>query len=402
VARINSRVANLALILFGIASALLIAEAGIRISGLGETNFYIFDRDLGWKLKPGAAGWQTDEGRAFVTVNEQGFRGPRVPVEKPPGTFRIAVLGDSFTEAQQVPYEETFPAVIERDLANCPALNPAGAVPRKIEVLDLGCDGYGTAQELLAMRDQAARFSPDLVVLAFFTGNDVRNNSPILEGDKCRPFFVHRGDELMLGGPFEESFWFRNNCRMRFWSRHSQVLDAIGKARSAIRQRLRKKRPNPKPSVAQGEPGINDLTFAPPRDEVWNEAWRLTEDEIAALNREVTRTGAQLLVVTLSSSIQVAPNPAMRDRYAHRLGVSDLFYPDLRIKQAADRQGIAALNLAPSLQQYAEQHQVCVHGFENASKCGGHWNQLGHQLGGDLIANRICDLIRSGAIPVNH
>lgn len=400
--RINPRLANLALIVFGIAFALLIAEIGIRVSGLGETNFYIFDRDLGWKLKPGASGWQRDEGRAFVTVNRLGFRGPEVPIKKPPGTFRIAILGDSFTEAQQVPYEETFSAVIQRDLANCPAINPPGAVSRKIEVLDLGCDGYGTAQELLAMRDQAARFSPDLVILAFFTGNDVRNNSPILEGDKCRPFFVHRGNELVLGGPFEDSFWFRNNCRMRFWSRHSQVLDAIGKARSAIRQRLRKKHPMPKASAAPSEPGINDLIFAPPRDEVWVEAWRLTEDEIAALNREVTRIGAKLLVVTLSDSIQVTPTAAMRDRYAHRLGMNDLFYPDLRIKQAADRDSIAVLNLAPPLQQYAEQHQVCVHGFENASKCGGHWNQLGHQLGGDLIAHRICEMVGSSALPLNH
>ena len=54
---------------------------------------------------------------------------------------------------------------------------------KRVEVLNFGCDGYGTAQEFILLRDRVWRYAPDVVVLAVFTGNDIRNNSLVLEGD---------------------------------------------------------------------------------------------------------------------------------------------------------------------------------------------------------------------------
>ena len=62
----------------------------------------------------------------------------------------------------------------------------------------------------------------------------MRNNSVVLEGDKCRPFFVHRSGKLVLGGPFEDSSSFRTHCLLRFESRRSQVLNLIGDGRSQL------------------------------------------------------------------------------------------------------------------------------------------------------------------------
>ena len=377
---------NLALALGGIVAGLLIAEVAVRISGLGETTFYIFDSQLGWRLRPGAQGWQRDEGSAWVSINREGFRGPEVALNKPPDTARVVILGDSFTEAQQVAYEDTFAAVVQQELASCPSLRG-----KKIEVLNLGCDGYGTAQERIAMSREAARFSPDVVVLAIFTGNDIRNNSPILEGDQCRPFFVHRGGALALDGPFAE-FTFRMGCMARFESRHIQVLNLLGKARSAIRAHFRKAATRTA-GAQQIEPGIDDLIYMPPRDPVWNEAWSLTEDEIEAVNREALNHGARFVAITLSNPIQDHPEAAVRQKYQRRLGIDDLFYPDRRIAELGARKGFAVLNLAAPLLQYAQANHVCLHGFPNASKCGGHWNPLGHRLAGSLIAARICAML---------
>ena len=149
------------------------------------------------------------------------------------------MLGDSFTEAQQVALEDTFCAVAQHGLqAQCPFVIGGKGRPQRrfshVEVMNLGCDGYGTTQELVTLRHWVWRYSPDVVVLAFFNGNDVRNNSVVLEGDKCRPFFVHRGGKLVLGGPFEDSWSFRTHCLLRFESRHSQVLNLIGDGRSQL------------------------------------------------------------------------------------------------------------------------------------------------------------------------
>jgi len=226
--------ANLVLALAGVAVAFIVAEIAVRVTGLAKVSLYTWDAYRGWGLKPGAAGWQREEGAGFVSVNSAGFRGPEWTIAKPPGTLRIAVIGDSFTEAPHVAYDETFCAVAERALGGCKGLGG-----RKVQVMDFGIDAYGTAQELITLRRDVWQYSPDAVVLAFFSGNDVRNNSTVLETDKCRPFYVFQDHKLVLAGPFERSRWFYLSCMMRFESRHSQVLNLIGDAKSDIRSKMK-------------------------------------------------------------------------------------------------------------------------------------------------------------------
>jgi hypothetical protein len=40
----------------------------------------------------------------------------------------------------------------------------------------------------------------------------------------------------------------------------------------------------------------------------------------------------------------------------------------------------------------AEQRGECLHGFENALPCQGHWNILGNQIAGELMAAAVCQL----------
>ncbi|MGH7907244.1 MAG: SGNH/GDSL hydrolase family protein [Candidatus Binataceae bacterium] len=386
-------VGELALIAAGIVAAFFIAEIGLRIVA-PRPNFYVYDAHCGWALNPGVAGWERQEGKAWVAINREGFRGPEVAVKKPPNTIRIAVLGDSFTEAQQVPMRDTFCAVMRRELSNCGAF--AG---KKIQVLDFGVDGYGTAQELITLKRQVWKFHPDVVVLAFFSGNDVRNNSVALEGDKCRPFFVYRGGELTLGGPFSRSRWFRFHCMMRFESRHSYVLNRIGSGWSVAREWWRKRRADP-PAPAKihleslHEPGISDLIYRRPVTPVWRDAWRVTDGEIVRMYQEVRRHRASFILVTLSNPIQVNPSRRIRAGYMRFVGVSDLFYPERHLRKLGGKEGFPVLNLAPAMQAYADRTQVFLHGFRNTKPGTGHWNAAGHHLAGKYIAGTICGLIK--------
>lgn len=77
-------------------------------------------------------GWtRRDEFVVRVRTNAEGQRGPAVPIERAPDTFRILVLGDSFVEAIQVAEHERFLARLEREL------NPPGAAIR-VELIDGG------------------------------------------------------------------------------------------------------------------------------------------------------------------------------------------------------------------------------------------------------------------------
>ena len=388
--------AHLGLVLFGVLLALVTLEIGLRLLGLEGSGLYTYDRNTGWTLRPNASRLQDQEGRAFVQVSSAGLRDREHSYRKPPNTFRIAMLGDSFTEAKHVSLDHTFCAVIERRLASCPAL--AG---KTVETLNFGCDSYGTAQELMTLRHRVWQFSPDMVVIAVCTGNDIRNDSIDLERNQCQPFFTYRDGKLVLSGPFEESPWFRFQCMMRYESRGSAALNVLGQLHSDIRASLRAHRQLVQlPPNTAFEPGLDNWIYQPPATAVQREAWKVAEGELELVHQETAAHGAQLLVVTLSNGIQVNPDPALRRAYMEQMGVDNLFYPDLRIKALGERRGFAVLNLAPPFQAYAESHHVFLHGFSNTRMGSGHWNENGHRYAGELIAGRLCELLaRPGRPP---
>jgi len=386
VSLIRRAAANLALVLGGIIVALLIAEVGLRIANHWYPYFFRFDPATGWSLRPGAAGYYDREGAAHVSINRAGQRGPDWPLAKPPGTFRVAMIGDSYTEAIQVPYDETFSAVAERRLAACPAL--AG---RHVEVLDFGVDGFGTAQELVTLRQRALAYSPDAVVLAIFLGNDIRNNSVTLEGDQCRPFYALRDGKLVAVGPFLDSPSFRLWCMARFDYRDAALTDLLGNAWSILLHPPRA--PSPANPV---ERAINYNIYKPPADRAWRDAWDVTDALITKVRDVSVAHHARFLAVTLDTGVQVFPDPAVRKRFMHWQHISDLFYPDEQIEALGRREGFEVLALAPQLQQYADAHHAYLHGFKNTPMGFGHWNATGHRLAGELIAARLCAMISSG------
>ena len=383
---------RLLLSIVGILLGLTIAEIGLRVAGIAPPEVRSYDPVRGWQLRPGAIGLQRSEGRARVTINGGGFRGPEVPIPKPPGVLRVAVVGDSFTEAMHVPYNQTFCAVIERNLASC----PLGS--RRAQVLDFGVSGYGTGQELLTLRQQAWRYAPDLVILAFFAGNDVSDNSAALDseswlnGEKCRPHYAVRNGVLVEDDQFREQAAARWWCRSVFALNRIAIMDYVGEPAVMLHRMAGGSKPTAQ--TAGHEPGLDDEIYRPPPDARWRDAWTVTEDLITAMSRDVKAHGTRLVVVTLSTPIQVYPDSAYREAYLRSVGGTDLFYPEHRLDALGAREGFVVLNLAPPLQAYADQHHSFLHGFPNTRVGTGHWNELGHRLAGELIAQRLCSLLR--------
>lgn len=388
---------RLLLVTGSLLAALLIFEIGLRIAGFSYPVLAMADRYRGWALRPGAEGWWNQEGEAYIRINSDGLRDREHNKEKPAGTLRIAVLGDSYAEALQVPMENAFWAVMEHRLQECKAFGG-----QKVEVINFGVSGYGTAQELITLRQQAWAYSPDIVVLAFATDNDVRDNSRALNQFPEIPYYIYRGDELVLDTSSLEA---RNNSlkfrlqqsalgRLFNWMRdRSRVIQLVDKSRSRfIRRPVRQERSasarNGKDIYA--ELGLDSLIFRAPDDPAWKEAWRVTEGLVTLMRDEVEEKGARFFVVTLSSGIQVHPDPAVRRDFMRQLGVDDLFYPNLRIQALCEREGIPALDLAPALLTYAEQHQVFMHGFGQQPGLG-HWNERGHRVAGKMVAQKLCE-----------
>jgi hypothetical protein len=375
-----------ALIVFGVAAALVIFEIGLRIANLWFPYFFSYDPDRGWGLRPNTSRWYNREGEAFVQINSDGFREKPYAKRKRADTVRVAMLGDSYTEAIQVLADKTFCSVAGQALARCPALKG-----RRVEALNFGVDGYGTAQELITLQRKVWPYSPDIVVLAVFLGNDIRNNSVTLEGDQCRPFYVYRDNRLVPAGPFFDSKAFRLWCMTRFSYRDMQLLGLFDNAWTILWER-----PQSPTSQHPIERAINYNIYKPPADQAWRDAWQVTEGLITEMRNEVASHGASFVVVTLDTGIQVWPKPQVRENFERYLGVNDLFYPDRRIAELGRREGFAVLTLSEPLQRYAEQHDAFLHGFKNTPMGFGHWNAEGHRVAGDLIAQKLCEMIESG------
>jgi GDSL-like Lipase/Acylhydrolase len=392
---------KLLLLLFGLTSGLLISEIFLRVIGFSFPLFYVTDYYRGFALTPGLEGQFQREGGSYVRINSDGFRDSEHTKTKPVNTFRIAILGDSFTEAMQLPFEQTYGFLLEQKLQQCNAFRG-----QRAEVINFGVSGYGTALELLTLRQKVWDYSPDVVLLAFTTHNDVFDNSRALSQSEEVPYFVYHNGELTYDASFRDSKLYRQrDSRMnragRWIHNHLRVVQLIHYVQFVARTRLtdwRTKRKLAQQSQSQGNQpvapaaediGRDNMIYLEPRDENWKEAWHVTEGLIKQMSAEVNQKRARFVLVTLSNAVQVYPDPSVRQRFLQHIGSETIFYPNLRLKALADREQIDFLDLAQPMQTYADQNKVFLHGFGN-DLGNGHWNAAGHRLGADLIAQHIC------------
>src|SRR5215469_739614 len=98
-----------------------------------------------------------------VSINSEGMRDREFSLEKPPGVYRVMMLGDSTTFGWGVRQEDTAAKFLERKLN--------GALPPgfdHVEVMNTGVGNYDTVQEVTYYETIGWKYHPDLVVLVFF------------------------------------------------------------------------------------------------------------------------------------------------------------------------------------------------------------------------------------------
>ena len=166
--RLRAGLAPLLLLAVSVAGSLALGECALRALHREPFGFYWMSAEgLPIHVPNLASVYEREEFRAPVHINSLGFRDREWTIPKPPGTYRIVALGDSFTEGMQVGDDETFSARM-REALDTPE--------RRVDVANLGVSGYGTAEASAVLRVYGPRLQPDLVLLCFCLANDLPNN----------------------------------------------------------------------------------------------------------------------------------------------------------------------------------------------------------------------------------
>lgn len=373
----------------------VLCEIALRVARVPfQPQLYEANSDRGWALRAGASGVVAVENTQYVRINSNGFRDQERTFEKRTDTVRIAVLGNSWTEALQVPLEKTYESVLEKKLTGSSCF--AG---RRVEVLNFGVAGYSTAQELLTIQQEVWKYHPDVVILAFYAARDIANNVRELNNatnPEQSPYFVYRGGKLVLDDGFRTTPALQprqmvlQNIRYQA-GQHVRLLQAISAIQRLGKIRLAMAAAREKAEKA-GVENLEYSIYAPPLQPFLRTAWNVTENLLVLMRDEVKGHGAEFRIVTLATRPQAIPDRAKRAELMRKLGVENLSYADDRIRELGAREGIPVTNLAPALSAYAEAHNLYLNGFNSKNWGSGHWNETGHQLAAEAIATSLCGI----------
>ena len=134
---------NWLLLIVSVLVTLLVTDAALRFSSVAKmsTRFKCFDAIIGKVYCASTEGTYTKTTYTrHLVINSGGMVDREHPLDKPEGTLRVALLGDSFTASEYLPTEEKFEGILERDLSR--------ETGRPVELLNFGVSAIETWNQL--------------------------------------------------------------------------------------------------------------------------------------------------------------------------------------------------------------------------------------------------------------
>jgi hypothetical protein len=266
---------------------LLLVEIGARITWrVIDTSWGMvvpqdvtrFDDSYGWSLAPGIQAVSKATGRPVrYDINAKGLRGPDVPYDKPEYIYRVLFLGDSHTFGFGVPEHLRFSTLL------------AGYFPG-LETVNLGVNGYGVDQGLLALSREGFKYRPNLVIAYVPHYADLRHLRDSVWGMGKPCYRLVDGQLTLTNCPVANNAWYRvaaldTDRFLSHWSRAYQLARDTVFHFLVSRERL--------------------LGKAPPSKAVLDEAERLGEAIVEEMAAQCASHKVRFLLVTRVGELAV-------------------------------------------------------------------------------------------------
>lgn len=322
--------------------SLVLAEVLVRVLGLApplgrQYRHFMADPDLPFRIRPNSVERGLAPSKEFrfeYRHNSQGLRDVEHTREKPEGAFRIVAVGDSFTYGIGAAFDESYLAVMERQL------NARAGVHPRVETVRAGVPRYFPQTQRIWLERHGLAFQPDLVLVGFLP-NDVYDTLEGLDAIAVDPSgYLKTREARALPSWITWVFRFSHAGRLA--------------VRTALNLRHR------------GDPGPqwNEVYRA---GGLYESAWLDVERELARIAGLVRDAGAKLVVLHI-------PQQGPWDRARA--------YPAQRLAAWAEAQGdVGFVDALPALQAAAANSAAPLY-----FPLDGHCTPAGYRVIGETLA----------------
>lgn len=340
------------------------------------------------ELIPNLNMWMIDDNGEFksrLVTNSEGMNYPySIPYKKRNNEFRVMMVGDSFTLAAYVPFEESHHHLLEERLRK--------RFGDYVTVVNAGQGGSGTSQQLVYFKRKAAMYEPDVVLLYFYP-NDVEDN--LLRG-------VHRwnggriAEDLQpvskgFGAEVREWLGIHSNLYVLFWKSVVRVEAVRGvMLRLGIIKSSYITSANTIPLLhlqILRSPSAN----SPEIESRIADGWNITTTLIKELRKSSNEAGAEFHVVIIPYKEQVDET-----QFSKMLAMQGWNRSDIELERAQntlkaflDSEGIPYLDLLPALRSANRNNSLYF-------DVDVHWTKAGYGVAVDQVYNY---LVNGNLIP---
>lgn len=338
------------------------------------------------------------EFRFDFQTNSQGLRYPEIPLEKPRGTRRVFVVGDSFTEGWGVEAPERFTDRLERKF---------GAASGQVLFINGGLSGGGVVQYGRLFFDKGVKYHPDALMICLFANDLAGTPDTGGEGEK-------RGETGSPGTRLFRALWPRIDTAIatvrarRDYRERTTTTDFVGDVTAeAVRRGIPGKRidawreslpPELVEAIDAGRFNVSVLSRGLLYPEYWSDSIDLTSTTAQVKWTNMTQVLSEMVDLSRKRSVEVAivfiPAPVLYDPRTHepsdpwvRTGtvvkkrwLEEETRIQKKLRSWSDAAGVPFLDLTPVFRE-------AVRGNDNLNyKLDGHWTSEGHAVAGGAIA----------------
>jgi lysophospholipase L1-like esterase len=238
---------------------------------------WVHDSNRHYRHRPNAVRIiSRDRPDVFYRINRFGFHDDDFPQAKPPGEFRMLLIGDSVTMGYGVPLQDTFASRLEE------RLNRTDRRFRSHQVINAGVHGYSSGQELMTLRECLV-FQPELIVVGFCL-NDV-----------TEPFVV---DAALGGTGLDYHGIFQSTSPILGYLSNET---GIGRLAQQIRQRAKSQLAEKRLELYN----VKEMVRESDTNHRYIEAWKITLSALEQMYQLANQHGIPLVLVIFPFDFQL-------------------------------------------------------------------------------------------------